>query len=1183
MKPLKADYGMLYNGLEIIFFERVGNDYERLFKTSAENVSEEDLNKIVGLLEKPNYDTTDINKVSSYFEQFDDENERLSLVEEAAREHFFQNFQLNENSEFGNLLINTIKLFEEQKGSSTFLDSAYDFWKQSYAKKPESVPAEWKPLMKEAGLSQGKKDLYKFMFCLETAYAVFARLILAKSGEDYGFPDVEFREFIETEVKRASKRNDINQSSYAKITQELIKNMQWRLVSSVFEEDIFYWWTEPYEDKSYDELFGHQSTLEMGKFGESLAKMLMMIYKYDFSKIEGDPLGVLYQKYFDKETRKALGEFYTPQEVVDYILDSVEYEGRQVLDKRLLDPACGSGTFTVTALQRYLNASEQKAEEEGWDNVLDDICNKYRLVGFDIHPFATIMAQIQFMLVLLPYYKKAVNDAREKDEHFTLQRVPIFRTDSLMDESEGEDSKMTLKDYEDGSIVSMDIKLPVTGAEEDSFFETEFEMPHTKTVRKQPQLDIHNNEEYFATLQALFDTVKQQADDMQKDGEKQEFNKTQFIRILKLHYLSDKNFDALADFFTPFANDLLEKIYRLQTEFDDGRLIKSIEDIFLAALLKNEQKYDYVVGNPPYVNIKSIPDDQKEYLRSNYESAKGQFDLYCPFYERGVNWLNEESKLGYIAPNQFMTTDYASDLRSFLLEETEVVEVCDFRDSEVFEDATNYPAIVTLKADPDEESKESNEVHCMRVKKNIDDSSKTKLDKKIVNSLRDHKDSEEYSDEFIDIYKYPQKELNEDFWALMPPEELEVFNKLEEVNDKTMGDVTDAIFHATSTSANKIYVVEVLNENRIEPDDKGSEVTVVPLGGSKEYKVETDLIRPFLDGKDVKRWNADWSGYHLIHPYEVTKEGNKVKSAGLVSKDRLKNDLPLTWEYFKDHKEDLEARERGRKEGKEDWYGYIYGKNLTKFENPKIVQAHISEKAKYMADPAGIWYFTTAYGVLLNEEYRDKTNQVLCQLNSSPIDFYFKHIANIKSGGYYEYIEQYVERVPLKVEDEDEEFDGLEDKLSSIIDRTDLKNKLNLFPAPYLSGAELSAKTLSCDSGHSSMDPSIQETQDGMYGVVIGKRKKEDPILVDSKEKARFVKKSIEGDSVKKGDEIEVLVPRSNAEVKRILEEFEDDKKKLEEMDSVEELEEEINELVYQLYDLDENDIDVIEDFLEKF
>jgi len=64
---------------------------------------------------------------------------------------------------------------------------------------------------------------------------------------------------------------------------------------------------------------------------------------------------------------------------------------------------------------------------------------------------------------------------------------------------------------------------------------------------------------------------------------------------------------------------------------------------------------------------------------------------------------------------------------------------------------------------------------------------------------------------------------------------------------------------------------------------------------------------------------------------------------------------------------------------------------------------------------------------------------------------------------------------------------------------------------------------------------------------------------------------------------VEVLVPKANSVVTEILEEYEADREQLEDMQSVEELEEEINEIVYELYDLDAEEVQVIEDFLEKF
>lgn len=1181
VRPLKADYGVLYNGLELIFYKRVGDEQEDVFTAQADEITEEQVKQLLNLLQKPDYDTTDIDRVLEYFDKFDDPEERLELVEEAAREHFFQNFRLQEQSAFGNLLQNTIQLFDYlQERDNRFLTSAYDFWKRSYAKSPDTVPEDWKPLMEQAGLSEDEDDLYKFMFCLETAYAVFARLILAKSGEDYDFPDVRFSGFIENKVEDASRRGDISPASWAKITQELIADLEENMVSSVFEEDIFYWWTEAY-DKDYGELFGERggTTLEMGKFGDSMARILLMLYKFNFSEIEGDPLGILYQRYFDKETRKALGEFYTPQEVVDYILDAVEYDGVTVTDKRLLDPACGSGTFPVTALQRYLEASEQRAEKEGWDTVLDDLCNKYRIVGFDIHPFATIMAQIQFMLVLLPRYKDAIEDAKEKGEHFVLQRVPIFRTDSLKKETAGGD--MTILDWKSGEKISMKIELPVKGEDgEDNFFTDTFDMPTPETARK--ETDLHNNEEYFGALQALFDVVKGQAHGMQDGNGVPEFDTEEFEYTLKSRYLSDKDWSALSTFFEPFASELLEQIETLQSEFDDGRLVKSIEDIFLAALLKT-QDYDYVVGNPPYVRIQNLPDEQKTYLNETYDSSTGNYDLYCPFIERGIEWLPGSGRLGYITPNQFMVTDYGEGIRNVLLNRVRIEELFDFRDSGVFEDVTNYPVILTLEKEGEEQEREDNDIRGIRVRANVDEDSGRELDEEVITRVRDNRSNPGYSDDYIDVYDYPQDALGGGYWPLMPPDEHRVFQKLEDAADKQIEDVTDAVFQGIRTSANTLYVVDVLDADRVESSDTGGKVTVAPIGGSGTFEIEKDLLRPFLQGDEVQRWRGAWSGLHVVHPYFAREDDDGELETGLYPQDELKNDLPLTWEFFKAHKEKLEKRESGRKEGKDDWYGYIYPKNLDKFEHPKIVQGHIAEDATFMIDSAGTWYFTTAYGVLLNQKYRDRTNELTCQLNSNVLDFYFKHITTVKAGGFYEYRSQYVEKLPCIVNDDGDAFDSLRKKLRAITDRIDDKNKIDRFPSAYLSNAEAVPKTVTMDAGHSSVSADVQERQDGGFNVVIGKRKKEDPFVVDTQEKAEFVRMALEGRNVSKDETVEVLVPKSNSVVEEILEEYEEDHDRLEEGATVEELEEEINEVVYDLYGLDEDDVEVIEDFLEKF
>jgi hypothetical protein len=371
--------------------------------------------------------------------------------------------------------------------------------------------------------------------------------------------------------------------------------------------------------------------------------------------------------------------------------------------------------------------------------------------------------------------------------------------------------------------------------------------------------------------------------------------------------------------------------------------------------------------------------------------------------------------------------------------------------------------------------------------------------------------------------------------------------------------------------------VNPVDADRIGPGDKGDTVRIKPSGEDKIYEIETDLLRPWLNGRDIQRWQADWSGQHVILPYHI-KEKNGELEVELYSREELKENLPLTWEYFKEHKEKLEGRESGKMEGQDDWYAFIYPKSHDRFEKPKVIGAEIAERAKFMNDEDGVWYFKTGYGLQLLDTHIDKTAFVAALLNSSALDFYIKHITSIKSGGYYKYTTHYLEPLPVSLGE-----DNVHETIEQIMQVKDLKNKLDRFPAAYLSNAEVVPKTLKMDSGHSSMDPEIQQRQDSGFNVVIGKRKKEDPIVVDTQEKAEFVRMALQGQKVKKGEEVEVLVPKSNQAVKDILQEYEDDEQRLEELPTVEELEEEINEIVYDLYGLEEEDVEVIEEFLETF
>lgn len=1158
--PLRAKYGILTNGLEMIVYERIKSNYNRLFKWNLGKVSKEDAGNFVKLFSKPRHDLTKIEQVVAYFDNFRGSEERLNLKLPKAREHFFKNFKMERDSIFANLLKNTVKLFESEYTRSKFLTSAYDFWKKSYAKSPEKIPAGWEEIIKECGLKSSKEDLFKFMFCLETAYAVFTRLILSKACEDYRFPDILFSRFIENEIQRASRRGDIPAAGWAKITHDLIRDMRRKLIASVFEEDIFYWWTDSFRDLEYEQLYERAVTRQMMLFGMAMAKILLTMYKYDFSEIKGDPLGKLYQQYFDKETRKALGEFYTPQEIVDYILDAVDYGGHKILDKRLLDPACGSGTFLVTALKRYLEASKAKAEEVGWDKVLDDLCNRFLIVGFDIHPFAIIMAQTQFTLVLLPYYKMAI----EENISFVLKRLPIFRTDSLLYETKGE--AMTLAEFGRGQKgISMKIKLPVQASEKDEFFEEAFVMPFINTVLS--QTDLLNYEEYFASLQAIFDVVKESAE---------EGIYTVNEEILEngfKEYLENKSWSQLVNFFKPYADDLLARIKKLKHEFEDGRLVKSIEDVFLAAILKSFVKYDFVVGNPPYVRIQSLSPEQKEYYSKYYE-VEGNYDLFIPFMERGAKWLRENGYLGYINPDRYTTVNYGKLIRKWLIKNTVLIEYLDFLDTGVFKDVLNYPAINIFRKS---EKNENVKIKCCRMIRKPKDLSNREILTEIKKGFKKLKKNAEFLGlEFCDLFIFDSENLTEEKWLFMPLPELIVFNWLNKnkfrlIDISTTEKKDSALSEGSSTGAKPIFVVELVD------DTLKDCIKIKSLEDKNVYEIERDITK--LYAENAGRWLPEEGNFVIIFPY-------KKMNGGIVDYtiEEIMKKFPKTYEYLVKFKNKLESR-KGFSKNK-PWFSYSAPRSLHLVDQKKILVQGFSEQSSVSFDSNGHYMFgPDIYVFQIKDCYLKFLNTLLCILNSNITNFFVKHVGVIHGSGYFKFEDRFLKNLPIKISHKryQKECDKLLNQIYEIIE---FGRKTASFPLKYNSklksvGGEFSSVAIKFGHKYKSILPEIQKRQDGSYNVILENR--ENIATVDTKEKAKFVTLALEGKSFKKNEKAEILIPKSNTVVKKILEEYENDKKELQGAPSVEELENQLNKIVYKIYGLKEKEIKIVEDFLKKF
>jgi type I restriction-modification system DNA methylase subunit len=1190
---LKADYGVLTNGQEFRLYKRDG--HTRMAGFSLSEATESDAVSVGHALEKPEWDITDPQSVDEFLTRLDE----VELDTELGREHFFDTFRLEENSPFADLVTAMMDLLVELRDEreAKFVKGAYDFWEASYASEPDETPDSWEPFI------GGQHTLRDFMFCLESGHALLARVLLAKATEDNNFfRNTAYNGMDEYFQGLQGFGDDISLDAYPVAANGLIEDMEEHLVQSLFEDDIFIWWTDGFAEQMTRSHASRASQFEdvakgtgeitrispatRDRFSDAIAHIIFSVLKFDFAEIEGDLLGDLYQHYFDPETRKALGEFYTPQEVVDYIMDGVDY-GVGVSGERLIDPSCGSGTFLVEAIDRYVEDVERYHDDPDWEKHLIDLCTSPHIVGLDIHPFAVLMAQIRFMVAILPQYR----DAKEENRNFTIRRLPIYRTDTLRNEREltgidlGDDGQkqMTLDGVtDDNQDVKIPVPLPVEVDEdevdetEDGFLVQRVRMPLYDTARL--NANIRNFDEYFAALQGVLDVVK-----WYMDEETWEYSGGLEQGIYRY---TSQEYDGIEEFFEPYVDDILDTVRYLRLEHGDGRLFKIFEDTVLALVVKNYMDYDYVVGNPPYVRIQHLPDQQKAMMEQLYESTTGNYDIYCPFYERGIDFLKDGTgKLGYITPNQFMVTDYGEGIRRVLLRDTRLDEVYDFRDSGVFEDATNYPAIVIVEKESDRDARESNQIRSVRVKGNVDGDSGPSVDEEIIEAVRKHRGTPGYSDEYIDVFDYPQSELSDGYWPLCPPDEREVMEKLDINCDAPLSDVVDSAFAGTQTSANKVFIVVPVDAGRIEADEVGGTVTVVPQGEEREYEIEKELLKPWLQGRDIGRWRGDWSGQHVISPYHELEEGN----VELIGADYIEEQLPLTWEYFESHRDALESREGNRFRDRDDWYGFGYPKSMERFEKPKLIGAEIAEEATFMLDEKGTWYFKAGYGVQLEPQHQDKTEVFSALINSRILDFYLKHITSIKAGGYYKYTSHYLEPLPVSWGTKDQQSE-IQDTLSNIVSTFDVGNRIERFPEAYLGefDGNLGYINYQWNTRRYPVSADIQEKADGRFAVTAGRSDEiTDPLMdrgdrEEQKMRAKYVQAAVDGRNMKKGEEHTIPIPQSEGGMKQLIERFESDQQVVEEA-NLEALEAEIDEMIYDLFGLSDDERSVVEEYTEIF
>ena len=383
------------------------------------------------------------------------------------------------------------------------------------------------------------------------------------------------------------------------------------------------------------------------------------------------------------------------------------------------------------------------------------------------------------------------------------------------------------------------------------------------------------------------------------------------------------------------------------------------------------QGFDVVIGNPPYVRQEAIKDDKPRY-KPHYDCYNGTADLYVYFYERSIQLLNPYGALSFITSNKWFRAKYGADLRRYMATHTELRQIIDFGDEAVF-DALAYPTIViaTKRPESDRLSVARNDVLALN-----------------WDSTNSAHEVAHFPEVFAaEHFAVPQAELKVGGWQLEPPTQRRLLERLRKAG-QPLGDYCQGHFYyGIKTGLNEAFVISREQRDALIAQDPQS----------------ADIIKPFLRGRDVKRWRVEAQDLWLI----FTRRGVGIDSypavkAHLQAFRNLLEPKPAEWN------DKVQVAWPGRKAGSYEWF-HIQD-NIAywqEFEQPKIVFPDIALSPQFAWDTSNHYLANTAYIIPRVEKW------LLAVLNSSVSAWFYSQISPQIMNGYYRFIAQYVEQIPI--------------------------------------------------------------------------------------------------------------------------------------------------------------------------
>jgi len=683
------------------------------------------------------------------------------------------------------------------------------------------------------GVKERRADPFQLFFCIHTYYAIFIKLLALQIIYYYTMPK------LGSDLRKAATFSPDELKVYMKKVEDggIFRELG---ITNFLEGDFFGWYLDAWNEPIYEAVKG----------------IIAQLANYSLVTLDVDPeetrdlLKKLYQNLMPRPIRHNLGEYYTPDWLAERLLGMLcgwrKNGDKRVPDirpeYRILDPACGSGTFLVLCIKYIREYAKDSMLSES--DVLEKILNN--IVGFDLNPLAVISARTNYLLALgdlLQHRKGGIN-------------IPVYICDSIMTPHEGED------------LFGKDIMRFNTAV-------GPFSLP--KSLVHAQYIDRLAN--------FLEDAVQLSLD------------RAQFISRLTNEFPLIESKDTKD---IEVVLSLYEKLLILEKQGINGIWARIIKNAF-APLFVGE--FDYIAGNPPWVNWESLPEQYRLETKSLWVKyglfphggmdtilGKGKKDISMIMtYVAMDKYLKKNGKLGFIITQSvFKTSGAGQGFRKFQLGDKgfpiQVVHVDDMVELNPFEGASNRTSVVILQKGKPTKYPVQSYLHWKKTVKGKSIALNSELEDVL---------------EITERKQFIAEPVNENDptspWITGRPKAIKAVRKI-------IGQ-SDYVAHegVNSGGANAVYWVEVIDKR---PDGLVV-ISNITEGAKKKVEsiqiaIEPDLLYPLLKGRDVKRWKAEPSAYIIMAQDPIKRRG--------IDENEMKMKYPKTYMYLKRFERTLRER-----------------------------------------------------------------------------------------------------------------------------------------------------------------------------------------------------------------------------------------------------------------------------------